>query len=60
MPLECCSRYLLHLCKVAPVQHVVVEHLYKSPLRSRLESRKPRKARNIAVDEFALRKDDAA
>ena len=59
------ERYVIELCRIAPISHVaqllgvgwdLVKGLYKEHLRKRLKKRKLKKVRYIAVDEFATHK----
>jgi transposase len=59
------ERYMVDLCKIAPIKHVAgllgigwtaVKEAFKRHLRRRLKQRSLRKVRLIAIDEFAIRK----
>ena len=63
--LKCFERFVVELCRIAPISHVsrhlcvgwdLVKDIFKAHLRRRLRSRKLKKVRYIAVDEFATQK----
>lgn len=59
------ERYIVDLCRIAPIKHVavllgvswtLVKNLFKAHLRCRLKKRSLSSVRLIAIDEFSLRK----
>lgn len=63
--LKAFDRYVVDLCRIAPIKHValflavgwdLVKEIFKEHLSTRLRRRKLRKVRYLAVDEFSIRK----
>lgn len=63
--LKAFERYVIDLCRIAPIKHVahflgvgwdLVKEIFKEHLSRRLRRRKLRKVRYLAVDEFSVRK----
>jgi len=59
------ERYVVDLCRIAPIKHValflavgwdLIKEIFKEHLSNRLQRRKLRKVRYLAVDEFSIRK----
>ena len=63
--LQAFDRYVVELCRIAPIRHValflavgwdLVKEIFTAHLSARLRKRKLNKVRYLAVDEFSLRK----
>ena len=62
--LKAFDRYVVDLCRIAPIKHVALflsvgwdfKEIFKDHLKRRLKKRKFKKIRYIAVDEFSVRK----
>jgi len=63
--LKAFERYVVDLCRIAPIKHValflavgwdLVKEIFKEHLSNRLQRRKLKNVRYLAVDEFSIRK----